>query len=360
MDRLAKVFAVDRKGISVPGALATAAVLLVTLIVIDQLNQQKYFLSVVMAVLFVALSDPGGGYPDRALRMTVFALLGAALTALGFYVGGHAWGYMVLALFVVTLLSGLAVRFGRHTFAASLLLNVWFIVALVLPTSYSDAHVTTHGWNQALAWLVGGGTWIALTFLVWLASGLAWRPRAAMEIPGDTGDPVELTRPVVLYALIRALAVAGSSAIAFGLHESDASWLPLATLIAMKPDLAQSKLVAVQRLLGAALGALVAIPILITVDNEDALKAIIIVLAALAAALHGVNYLYYCAAVASALLIAVDVPNPTNYASEARRVLFTFIGVAIGVGVMYLADLLQKHSATPTTPGEQAPGSAAT
>ncbi|MEV8034667.1 FUSC family protein [Streptomyces sp. NPDC086182] len=359
MDRLARVFAVDRKGFSVPGAVGAAGVLLVTLIAIDQLNQQKYFLSVVMAVLFVALSDPGGGYPDRALRMTVFALFGAALTALGFYVGGHAWGYMVLALFVVTLLSGLAVRFGRHTFAAGLLLNVWFIITLVLPASYSQAHIPTKGWQQALAWLVGAGAWLAFTCIVWLASRRAWRPRAVMEIPGDTGGPVELTRPVVFYALIRALAVAGSGAIAFGLHEPNASWLPLATLIAMKPDLAQSKLVAVQRLLGAALGAVVAVPVLLAVDNDDALKAIVIVLAALAASLHGVNYLYYCAAVACGVLIAMDVPNPTNYASEGRRVLFTFIGVAIGVVVMFLADLLQKHNATPTTPPGQTPGSAA-
>lgn len=359
MDRLAKVFAVDRKGFSLPGALAVAAVLVVTLVAIDQLDEQTYFLSVVIAVLFTALGDPGGDYPDRALRMTVFALLGAALTALGFYLGGHAWGFMVLALFVVTLFSGLAVRFGRHTFAAGLLLNVWFIVALVLPLSYSQAHVLTHGWNQTLAWLVGAGAWVVFTCIVWLGSRLAWRPRAVMEIPGDTGGPVELTRPVVFYALIRAAAVTGSAAIAFGLHEPDASWLPLATLIAMKPDLAQSKLVAVQRLLGAAVGAVVAIPVLIAVDNEDALKAIIIVLAALAASLHGVNYLYYCAAVAAALLIAVDVPNPTNYAAEGRRVLFTFIGVAIGVLVMFLADLLQKHSATPTPPAARAPGNAA-
>ena len=359
MGRWARVFAVDRKAFSVPGAVAVAAVLVVTLVAIDQLDQQEYFLSVVMAVMFTALGDPGGAYPDRALKMAAFALLGAVLTALGFYLGSHAWGYMVLALFAVTLLSGLAVRFGRHTFAAGLLLNVWFIVALVLPISYSQAHVTTHGWNQALAWLVGAGAWIVFTCIVWLASRLTWRPRAVMEIPGDPGGRVELTRPVVLYALIRAVAVAGSAAIAFGLHEPDASWLPVATLIAMKPDLAQSKLVAVQRVLGAAVGAVVAVPVLIAVDNEDALKAIIIVLAALAAALHGVNYLYYCAAVAAALLIAVDVPNPTNYAAEGRRVLFTFIGVAIGVLVMFLADLLQKHSAASATPPDPAPGSAA-
>ena len=57
------------------------------------------------------------------------------------------------------------------------------------------------------------------------------------------------------------------------------------------------------------------------------------------------NYAYYAAAIACAASIAADLPQPTDYAAEGRRVLFTMIGVGIGVMVTLPADRLQKHSA---------------
>jgi hypothetical protein len=60
---------------------------------------------------------------------------------------------------------------------------------------------------------------------------------------------------------------------------------------------------------------------------------------------QAVNYALYCAAIAGAVLIAIDLPHPSSLADEARRVLFTFIGVGIAVVVMFLAGLLQKRAA---------------
>jgi hypothetical protein len=51
------------------------------------------------------------------------------------------------------------------------------------------------------------------------------------------------------------------------------------------------------------------------------------------------------AAIASAALIAADLPHPTNFADEGRRVPFTIIGVGTGVAVMFFADRMQKRSA---------------
>jgi hypothetical protein len=53
------------------------------------------------------------------------------------------------------------------------------------------------------------------------------------------------------------------------------------------------------------------------------------------------------------VLIAIDIPHPSNLGAEGERVLFTFIGVAIGVLVMLLANVLAKR--TPTTPPQAAP-----
>ena len=275
------------------------------------------------------------------------ASAGAAVTALAFFVGTHAWGFVVLVLFIVTLLAGLAVKFGLHRFSVGLLLNIWFVVAVVLPISYRADRIKTTGWDQALAWLIGSALWITLMGIVWLASRCKWRPRPVIDLPGEPFTPVELTRPVVLFALIRALALAAAAAIAFGSHDPNADWMVIATLVALKPSLEQSRLVGLQRIIGAGAGAVIAIPILLAVDNKNALIVIIILLAAIGASIHGLNYAYYTAAIASAALIAADLPHPTDYAAEGRRVLFTFIGVGIAVVVMFIADRLKQRSAQP-------------
>ena len=146
-------------------------------------------------------------------------------------------------------------------------------------------------------------------------------------------------------------------AIAFGLKLPSAYWMPIAAIIAMKPSLQQSTLVAVQRITGTVVGAGVAALFLLAVDNRTALEVIIVVLFALAMSIRTVSYTWYTAAMAGAILIAADIPHPSNLTDEGRRILWTLAGVGIAVIVMFLADLLQKHAAkaAPQAPARPAP-----
>jgi uncharacterized membrane protein YgaE (UPF0421/DUF939 family) len=155
---------------------------------------------------------------------------------------------------------------------------------------------------------------------------------------------------VILFALIRAIAVGIAVAIAFGLHLPNADWMPIAALVAMKSSLQQSTLAAMQRLAGAIIGAAVAAVFLLTVDNKIVLEVVIVILGTLAASIRAVNYALYCAALAGAVLIATDLPHPANLAAEGRRVLITLAGVGIAVIVMLLAGLLQKRTTKPASP----------
>lgn len=341
---LSKVFELNREGFNWPRAVMFLGAALVPLIVLWATGEEQYMLSAVFGVLFLGVSDPGGAYGYRASHMAVFAVVGALLTALGFAIGTAGWGWVTLAAFVVTLVAGLAVRFGVHRFVAALLLNVWFVVALALASSYEHAHTTSHTWAQVLAWLAGCGLWIAVTFVAWLARGREDRPQPVAEIPGDT-SPRKLTPPLIMFAVIRALALAITVAIAFGLHLPNADWMPIAALAAMKPSLEQTTLVAEQRVIGALIGAILASALMLTVDNKHALEVVTLVLFVLAGATCFVNYALYCAAVAGGVLIAIDIPHPSNLGAEGQRVLFTFIGVGIGVVVMLLANMLAKRSA---------------
>ena len=113
----------------------------------------------------------------------------------------------------------------------------------------------------------------------------------------------------------------------------------------MKPAPQQSTLAGLQRLAGALIGAILASIVVLTIDNQLALEIIALLLLIAGAAIRYVNYAWYCAAIAAGVLIAVDIPNPTNFAAEVVRVLFTFIGIGIGILVMYIATLLGKRAA---------------
>ena len=60
MSQLPKIFAVDRSKLSPTGGIAVGSLLLVIWFTIAQLDEQRYLITVVFAVLTTALGDPGG------------------------------------------------------------------------------------------------------------------------------------------------------------------------------------------------------------------------------------------------------------------------------------------------------------
>ncbi|HTW05456.1 MAG TPA: hypothetical protein VMF87_34540 [Streptosporangiaceae bacterium] len=136
MDWLSRVFELNPEGLNWPRAVLFLDVALVPLVVFWAIRYEQYLLSALFGLLFAWLADPGGGYGYRASRIAVFALVGAGLTALGFGIGGDAWGWLVLAAFAVTLAAGLAAAFGVRRFVTALLLNLWFIVTLGVAFSF--------------------------------------------------------------------------------------------------------------------------------------------------------------------------------------------------------------------------------
>jgi hypothetical protein len=252
-----------------------------------------------------------------------------------------------------TLVTGLAVMFGVHRFAAGSLLNLWFIIALGTAFSYHHAHTTSYTWAQVLAWAGGSALWIAVTFIAWLVHGRQDLPRVAAEIPGDTARR-KLTRPLIMFALIRAVAIAGAAAIAFGADLSHGIWMPIAASIAITPSLQQSTLVSVQRLAGTLIGAAAAALVLLIPANEHGTQLVTILAGletvALVLFMHGAairfwNYALYSAAIAAGVLILLDLQQPSNYGAEGDRVLWTLCGLGIGLIVMLLAGLLAKRTA---------------
>ncbi|MFF0393530.1 FUSC family protein [Kitasatospora sp. NPDC004615] len=359
---LSKVFALNPAGLNWPRAVMFLDVALVPLVVFWAIGYEQYLLSAVFGLLLAALDDPGGSYRGRVSHIAVFALIGAGVTALGFGIGGDAWGWLVLAAFVVTLVAGLAVAYGTRRFVTAMLLNLWFIITLGAASSFHQhARITSYTWAQTVAWAGGSALWIVVTFAGWLIQGRVDRPQPVTEFPGDTSRR-KLTRPLIMFAVIRALAIAGTVALAFGLDLSHGYWMPIAAMVAMKPNLEQATLVSAQRLTGASIGAVAAALLLLIPTSEHGLRFFAVLrgleVVALVLLVHGAairfwNYALYCAAIAAGVLVLVDLPQPSDYAAEGYRVLWTFCGVGISLLVMLLAGLLAKrtHRATSRSAG---------
>jgi Fusaric acid resistance protein-like len=351
---LSKVFELNPAGLHWPRGVLFLDVALVPLVLFWAIGHQEYLFSALFGALFAWQADPGGGYGQRASRIAGFGLIGAGLTALGFGIGGDAWGWLVLAAFAVTLVCGLAIAFGVRRFAAAALLNVWFVIAIALANGFHhQTHFSSYTWAQTLAWAGGTALWIAATFAEWLIRGRQDRPQPVSELPGDTSRRA-LTPPLIMFAVLRALVMAGTFAIAFGANPPHGIWLVAGAVIAMQPSLQQSVLISAQRVAGAGIGAVAAMLVLLIPADETGLRLLSITLGlevvAIVCLMHGIavrfwNYALYTAAIAAGVLILIDLPQPSNYSAEGYRVLWTLCGVAIGVLVMLLASLLAKRRA---------------
>jgi hypothetical protein len=352
---LSKVFSVNSAALHWARGVMILDVLLVPLVVFWAIGHEEYLLSAVFGVVLTAAADPGGSYGHRASRVAAFGVIGAALTALGFGIGGDAWGWLVVAAFAVTLVATLAIAFGARRAVEGLLLNVWFLIALGSAFGEHHQHKTSHTWAQVLAWAAGAALWIVVTFIAWLIRRREDLPAPIDEFPGDTSRH-PLTGPVIMFAVLRALVIAGTAALAFGLNLSHGIWLLFGAFAATKPSLQDTTVRAVQRLAGALMGAAAAALLMLIPANEHGknlvsithgLEVVALVLLVHAAATFFWNYAFFEAAVVAAVLILLDLPHPTNYSAEGYRLLWTLCGVGIGVVVMFLAGLLAKSRAKP-------------
>jgi hypothetical protein len=327
-------------------------VMLVPLVVFLAFGHGEYLLSAAMGAVFSVLVDPGGGYGRRARDIAGFGLTGAAVTALAFGIGAAAWGWLVLAAFAVTLVAGLAMAFGAHRFVEGSLVSIWFIIALGIAVGFHQAHVSSYTWAQVLAWAGGSALWIAVTFIGWLIRGGQDRPQPFAELPGDTARH-KLTPPMILFALIRAIVIGGTVALAFGLNLPHGEWLPISATIAMKGSLDQTTLTAEQRIAGTLIGAGAAVLVLLIPASEHGLRLFSVTIGlsvvGLVVLVHALailfwNYACYTAALTAGILILSDLGRPTDYATEGDRVAWTLSGVGIAVLVMLLANLLAKRT----------------
>src|SRR5262245_34296455 len=100
-DWLSKVSTHDPSALHWARGVLLLAGMLVPLVFFWAYGHEVYVVSALIGAVFSLVTDPGRAYGQRVIRMILFGLFGAGVTALGFWMGGKAWGWLVLVTFAV-------------------------------------------------------------------------------------------------------------------------------------------------------------------------------------------------------------------------------------------------------------------
>jgi hypothetical protein len=326
--------------------LVIMVVALVPLLVLKAAGHEELWLSFTFGLLVTGISDivVKDPYAIRVRWSVAIVLVGALLTALGYLLGGANWFLVALLVFVSTLLSYLVTVYGRRGTVAGVLLNVWFLIAL--STTFALNKSPAQAWPlvgpQVLAWVAGGALWLVVAWVLWLVRR-ARQPTAATPLQ-ETGA-AQLSRPLVVFAALAALAVGWGTGVAWGFNLPNALWLPVATVVALRPSMQASAYVAGQRVAGALLGAILSGILLTTVHDRTVLAIFIALVVALGVALHEVNYALYCTCIATAVLIGLGLSHPGSLADNWERVAWTLAGIGNALLVGLVIDLARSRAA---------------
>jgi len=201
---------------------------------------------------------------DRWRVMVRFTALGAIIGGLAFWSIGTAIAAAAV-LGIVTYVGTLGAVFGQQEARSGLFLTLWTVLAMVMGNAESPPL------SVSAAFLVGGLIAIVIT---------AVRLAVTSEDEADdvTASVSEVAAADVApkgsvferftwashsemgeFAVLRALAVVLSTLVGFWLFPTYTFWAPITVIIVVKPSSSQTASIAIQRTLGTAIGAVIAV-----------------------------------------------------------------------------------------------------
>ena len=320
-------------------ALRVVVALFVSFIVMGALGLIQYWAGLSFGVIYVGISDvfthtaPIG---FRMRRLGIITIAGAVLSVLGVVLGVN-WELAVLGIFVISLLLGATLAWGKPDALAAYLLNIWFLVSL----SFHGG--PTKALPLALAWLIGGAFYMLLALVRFKRQP---SPADAAQGTAPVQPPKSLfatyfalfrfTNPQFRFVLLKALALTVGAAIGFGFGLPYGYWIPIITLLVLQADYEQTRNKFIERMLGTILAAVLAAALLFGVQNQYLMALIILASAFFAVAMHGANMLSFIFLITLLILLLLDLATPGSLTDVWARLLNTFIGALIAVVAVFL------------------------
>jgi hypothetical protein len=308
-------------------------------------------LVVIIATLFNVAAANDGPMSQRWIAMAEFSVAGAIIGGLAIWSFESALGIAVV-LGVVTYLGTLMAAFGQREARAGLFLTLWAVIAMILGSADTDP------WAVSGAFIGGGVIAMGITAL---------RLRFSEEDAADDEDasiaeiaPEDLAPEgsaltrlrwasrgrMGTFAVLRTLAVVLSSLVGFWIAPDYAYWAPITVIIVVKPSPSETASIAVQRTLGTALGALVAVAAVQQLPDIVAYAVIgFVVSAFFMVAFMNANYTLFAAFLTSTLVFAMRLAQADAFEAGIDRILATLAGAVISLVIVVVATQLHDRTA---------------
>ncbi len=304
-------------------------------------------LTAALGALIISMTDSGGPLPNRLKLMAGLILAGTALMLLGTTIGNSSW-LALMVLFAVTFVCGLGFGGGPRAATLLFLLNLWLVIAQSLSTLGQPA-------QMALGFALGGGGVMLLTLLQdWLSRrrepghsgqaapvaappGTPWRKLLASNLKPDS--------PWFTFSLVRALAVALSMAAGILFFTDYPLWAAISTLIVISPDVNKAVPLGVQRAIGTALGALLALllGVIIGPGHPLLVMALFLLTSFAMIAFQNVNYMLFATLMTLTLLAMFGLIRDDMLQVGQHRVGATVVGVLLALAAVTLLRTLSAR-----------------
>lgn len=306
-----------------------------------------------LASLFVVATGGDGSMSVRLPGMVRFTIAGAVLGGLAYWSSESAFS-VALVLGGATYLGTLAAAFGPSSARRGLFLTLWAMFALLLGSG------DTEPLAASIAFLVGGAFAIAVTairlaFSVEDDAGEADEPEDADAVEGEgVFRPQRVAKaifsPIGLFAVLRAVAVAFAVVLGFWWFSSYPLWTAITVIVVVKPSAGQTASIVVQRTLGTAVGAVIAMTVAqVLPRGETGVVIALLVSAFFMVAFLSANYTLFATFLTAMLLFGLRLVQGDAFEAGWERLLATVVGAGIALLVVVVALGYRRVSPPATT-----------
>lgn len=299
-----------------------------------------------VATLFALAMSGDGAFADRWPSMARYTVAGAAVGGLAYVSSDNALA--AAAVFgLATYLGTLAAAAGPVSARGGLFLTIWAFLAL------DHGGGGAEPWQPALAFLAGGVIAIAITGLRLHFSsedeaGEIDEPEEDDQVEGKRLKLPEqlgaaMRSKLGMFAILRTAAVMLAVVLGYIWFDTHALWAALTVIIVVKPSTGQTASIAVQRTLGTAIGASLAIAVAqVLPRGETAVAIAFVVCAFFMLAFMNANYTLFATFLTATLVFGQRLGQSAALEAGSERLVATLLGSAIGVAVMSLTIFVQS------------------
>jgi hypothetical protein len=261
-------------------------------------------------------------FESHPLRLAIVALLSSAAAIAGSVAASNDLLVVLVAAGLGAVCGAAASRDAGRAWIA-LQCALAGVVATTYPASFTGA-------AARVQYILAGGIAQAVVLSV---ARLVWRPVSAVAPRDATLVP--------RYALHLAIALGMAMALERAFHVRNGYWVPMTTLLVLRPGTRQTMLRAISRTFGTVGGAALASAVILTWHpSRPAIAALVVAAAGGSYVFHRATYGLFSACVTIYAVALLSFLGQAEREVAVSRIVATLLGAAIGLGVQLVDSVV--------------------